>query len=38
MTFLNRYFDKVSPEPMSGCWLWTASLDRRGYGQLAEAA
>lgn len=28
------FMDKVSPEPNSGCWLWTASLDSRGYGQL----
>ncbi len=24
--------DKISPEPMSGCWLWTASCFRSGYG------
>ncbi len=23
----------VSPEPMSGCWLWTGTTDRFGYGQ-----
>jgi hypothetical protein len=28
-----RFWDKVSPEPNTGCWLWTASL-RNGYGQL----
>ena len=21
------------PEPNSGCWLWTAKLQRRGYGE-----
>lgn len=25
--------DKFIPEPNSGCWLWTGSLDRDGYGQ-----
>lgn len=28
----DRFMDKVSPEPMSGCWLWTASLRGSGYG------
>ena len=26
-----RFWDKLQPEPMSGCWLWTASLSG-GYG------
>jgi len=25
-------FDRTLPEPNSGCWLWTMSVDRRGYG------
>jgi len=29
-----RFFRYVSPEPTSGCWLWSGSTDRRGYGQL----
>lgn len=24
----------VMPEPMSGCWLWTGSVMKRGYGQV----
>lgn len=24
----------VSPEPTSGCWLWTGTTDRAGYGQV----
>jgi hypothetical protein len=24
------------PEPMSGCWLWTADVDRKGYGRVTE--
>jgi hypothetical protein len=27
-----RFMDKVSPEPMSGCWLWAAGLTGDGYG------
>lgn len=30
----DRIMEKVSPEPNSGCWLWTASLDSHGYGQI----
>jgi hypothetical protein len=29
-----RFWDKVAPEPTSGCWLWTASLNGPGYGQF----
>ena len=29
-----KHMDKVSMEPMSGCWLWTASVDKHGYGML----
>ena len=28
----DRFHEKVSPEPNSGCWLWTAALDNKGYG------
>lgn len=27
-----RFWDKVSPEPNSGCWLWCGAADRKGYG------
>lgn len=29
---VERFMDKVSPEPMTGCWLWTAAVDSKGYG------
>lgn len=33
---LDRFMEKVSPEPMSGCWLWTgASIASTGYGSIA---
>ena len=28
--------DKISPEPNSGCWLWTAAVDGSGYGIISE--
>jgi hypothetical protein len=31
---LDRFMDKVSPEPNSGCWLWTGCVNYDGYGQL----
>jgi hypothetical protein len=34
MTLMERLMAKVSPEPNTGCWLWTASVDGRGYGQI----
>lgn len=27
-----RFWAKVQPEPMSGCWLWAGACDLRGYG------
>lgn len=32
-----RFWEKVSQEPMSGCWLWTGAVDR-GYGQFSAHA
>jgi hypothetical protein len=26
--------DKVSPEPNSGCWIWTGTANKDGYGQF----
>jgi hypothetical protein len=28
------FMEKVSPEPMSGCWLWTGSSNGNGYGVM----
>jgi len=30
-----RMEDKISPEPMSGCHLWTGSVDKKGYGRIS---
>ena len=30
-----RIWNKVMPEPMTGCWLWTASLTPGGYSQTS---
>lgn len=32
-----RFWSKVSPEPMSGCWLWTGAMYANGYGCFAWA-
>lgn len=29
--------EQIVPEPMSGCWLWTGTLHRDGYGQIRIA-
>lgn len=34
MSLLDRFEGKYIPEPNSGCWLWTASLNTYGYGQI----
>jgi hypothetical protein len=30
----SRFYNFVSPEPMSGCYLWTGECNRRGYGKI----
>jgi hypothetical protein len=27
------FWDRIIPEPNSGCWLWTGRIDRKGYGR-----
>jgi len=34
MEILPRFNDKYTPEPNSGCWLWTSVLNQKGYGLL----
>lgn len=31
---LKRFESRISPEPNSGCWLWTGAHDGRLYGQI----
>ncbi len=31
---IDRLLAKVSPEPTSGCWLWTGAVNNKGYGQM----
>ena len=35
MTLEERFLKKISPEPNTGCWLWTGSSDTRGYGHIS---
>jgi HNH endonuclease len=30
----DRFMEKVIPEPNSGCWLWTAGCNNKGYGDF----
>ncbi len=30
-----RFWDKVIPEPNTGCWLWTGYINPYGYGQIS---
>lgn len=32
---LKRFFSKIKVEPATGCWLWQAAIDSRGYGRFA---
>ena len=33
-SILERFEENYTPEPNSGCWLWTASTNKAGYGGL----
>lgn len=33
-TLRERFEEQYIPEPMSGCWLWTAWTDVQGYGRI----
>lgn len=33
---IDRLTSKTTPEPMTGCWLWTASVFKNGYGQAGR--
>ena len=34
MSLQQRFEGKISPEPNSGCWLWTAALSKKGYAVI----
>lgn len=34
MSLRERFETKYIPEPNSGCWLWLATVDPKGYGRL----
>ena len=33
-TAVTRFNKKIEPEPMSGCFLWTGSVNQEGYGKF----
>jgi len=33
-TLEERFYEKVMPEPNTGCWLWSGSLNNRGYARI----
>lgn len=37
MAVLDRLLARISPEPMSGCWLWIGCTNPQGYGQIRIA-
>lgn len=34
LTLEQRFMQYVSPEPNTGCWLWTGTLNDHGYGRI----
>ncbi len=32
---VDRFLEFVSPEPMSGCWLWDGPYNNKGYGRIS---
>lgn len=33
-----RFMEKVSPEPNTGCWLWSLGTDNKGYGRFGSGS
>ena len=33
-TLQERFDERYTPEPMSGCWLWAGTIETGGYGQV----
>jgi len=33
-TIIEKFNARISPEPMSGCWLWTGLINSSGYGWI----
>lgn len=33
----DRFMEKVSPEPNTGCWLWGATAMKNGYGRFSPS-
>ena len=31
---IEQLMERVSPEPNTGCWLWTGAVNRQGYGRV----
>ena len=31
---MDRFWEKVEPEPNTGCWLWIGATSQEGYGQV----
>ena len=31
-----KIFNKIQPEPMSGCWLWVGATGTHGYGNIRD--
>lgn len=34
MTLLEKIISRTESEPNSGCWLWTGSVNQKGYGMI----
>lgn len=34
-SLLERFTAKVSPEALTGCWLWVGAVDQHGYGRIS---
>lgn len=37
LRLMERFEEKISPEPNTGCWLWTSAVTSRGYGTFRIA-
>jgi hypothetical protein len=36
LPYMERFLDRFTPDPITGCWEWTSVKDRDGYGRFYD--
>lgn len=36
LSIKQKFFDRIYPEPNTGCWIWAGPVQRNGYGSISH--